>query len=225
MTAPTPGTPPKRGAVGRLGFVALSLACFGYLYYRLNGAAAREGLSLVDYMGQVFGTVQWVPWIGLMMAYSGFYFLIDTLVVTRALTWFIKPIRYRDILPIRARLMIVFALLDNSLRRRLLALWSTFFFFLAVANDATALDAIDFSPLMRALESALSARLDKSRICCSSATSFSRFSRSASCDAAWNSSKAAVISPTRPLSVAQSAASAELRSLSSASFDDPLAFP
>ena len=103
MTAPTPGTPPKRGAVGRLGFVALSLACFGYL----ASAAAREGLSLVDYMVQVFGTVQWVPWIGLMMAYSGFYFLIDTLVVTRALTWFIKPIRYRDILPIRASAYII----------------------------------------------------------------------------------------------------------------------
>jgi hypothetical protein len=107
MTAPIPGTPPKRGPAGRLGFVALSLACFAYLYYRLNGAAAREGLSLVDYMVQVFGTVQWVPWIGLMMAYSGFYFLIDTLVVTRALTWFIKPIRYRDILPIRASAYII----------------------------------------------------------------------------------------------------------------------
>ena len=107
MTAPTPATPPKRGVAGRLGFVALSLACFAYLYYRLNGAAAREGLSLVDYMVQVFSTVQWVPWIGLMVAYSGFYFLIDTLVVTRALTWFIKPIRYRDILPIRASAYII----------------------------------------------------------------------------------------------------------------------
>ncbi len=117
MTAPQAESPssdtpaaaarPKSSPAGRLGFLALSLACFAYLYYRLNGAAAREGLSLVDYMVQVFSTVQWVPWIGLMMAYSGFYFLIDTLVVTRALTWFIKPIRYRDILPIRASAYII----------------------------------------------------------------------------------------------------------------------
>ena len=109
---PAPDTPPGgprpgRSMAGRLGFLALSLACFAYLYYRLNGAAAREGLSLVGYMVQVFDTVQWVPWIGLMVAYSGFYFLIDTLVATRALTWFIKPIRYRDILPIRASAYII----------------------------------------------------------------------------------------------------------------------
>ena len=101
-TAPALG----KGA-GRIVFLALSVACFGYLYYRLNGAAAREGLSLVAYMVRVFGSVQWVPWIGLMVAYSGFYFLIDTLVATRALTWFIRPIRYRDLLPIRASAYII----------------------------------------------------------------------------------------------------------------------
>jgi len=93
--------------VGRVVFVALSVACFGYLYSRLNGAAAREGLSLVDYMVRVFGSVQWLRWIGLMVAYSGFYFLVDTLVAVRALTWFIRPIRYRDLLPIRASAYII----------------------------------------------------------------------------------------------------------------------
>ena len=81
--------------------------CFTYLYLRLNGAAAREGLSLVEYMTQVFANVRWLPWLGLMMVYSGFYFLVDTLVVTRALNWFIEPIRYRDILPIRASAYII----------------------------------------------------------------------------------------------------------------------
>ena len=104
---PTPSAPAMRGKTGRVVFLALSLACFGYLYVRLNGATAREGLSFVDYMVRVFGTVRWLPWIGLMVAYSGFYFLIDTLVVTRALNWFIKPIRYRDILPIRASAYII----------------------------------------------------------------------------------------------------------------------
>jgi hypothetical protein len=42
-----------------------------------------------------------------MMVYSGFYFVIDTLVVTKALNWFIKPIRYRDIMPIRGSAYII----------------------------------------------------------------------------------------------------------------------
>ncbi|SVD28363.1 uncharacterized protein METZ01_LOCUS381217 [marine metagenome] len=83
------------------------MGCFAYLYYRLDGAAAREGLSLVEYMRQVFANVRWLPWLALMMVYSGFYFTIDTLVVTKALNWFVKPIRYRDILPIRASAYII----------------------------------------------------------------------------------------------------------------------
>ena len=93
--------------IGRAAFLALTAGCFIYLYFRLNGAAAREGLSLPEYMVQVFATVQWLPWAGLMMLYSGFYFVIDTLVVTQALSWFIKKIRYRDILPIRASAYII----------------------------------------------------------------------------------------------------------------------
>ena len=104
-----PLSPGRRGGgtAGRLVFLAISLACFAYLYYRLNGAAAREGRSLVDYMVGVFAGVRWVSWILLMVAYSGFYFAIDTLVATRALTWFVTPIRYRDILPIRASAYII----------------------------------------------------------------------------------------------------------------------
>ena len=102
-----PAAPPSRGLAGRLGFLALSIACFAYLYFRLNGAAAREGLSLADYMAGVFANVEWVPWIVLMIAYSGLYFLVDTLVVTRALNWFISPIRYGDLLPVRASAYII----------------------------------------------------------------------------------------------------------------------
>ncbi len=102
-----PTASPGRGLAGRLGFLALSVACFAYLYFRLDGAAAREGLSLVDYMAGVFANVEWVSWIALMVAYSGLYFCIDTLVVTRALNWFISPIRYGDLLPIRASAYII----------------------------------------------------------------------------------------------------------------------
>lgn len=102
-----PGTPGKSSTLGRIIFLLITIGCFTYLYYRLNGAAVREGLSLVAYMTQVFADVQWLPWLVLMMAYSGLYFSIDTLVVTKALNWFIKRIRYRDILPIRASAYII----------------------------------------------------------------------------------------------------------------------
>lgn len=109
MTGTTVAPGARRGSntLGRLVFLAITVACFAYLYYRLNGAAARAGLSLVDYMTGVFGNVQWLPWLLLMVVYSGFYFTIDTLVVTRALNWFIKPIPYRDILPIRGSAYII----------------------------------------------------------------------------------------------------------------------
>jgi len=97
----------KRNTIGRIVFLLITAACFVYLYFRLNGAAAREGLPLTEYMSQVFANVQWIPWLLLMMMYSVFYFLIDTLVISRALTWFIAPIRYRDILPIRGSAYII----------------------------------------------------------------------------------------------------------------------
>lgn len=101
--------PPKRkqSTLGRIIFLLITAACFAYLYYRLSGAAAREGLGVVEYMSEVFATVNWLPWLVLMMGYSLFYFLIDTLVVTKALNWFLAPIRYRDILPIRASAYII----------------------------------------------------------------------------------------------------------------------
>lgn len=100
-------TPRKKNALGRIVFLLLAAVCFTYLYYRLYGAAAREGLTLVEYMTQVFASVNWIPWIFLMVAYSLFYFAIDTLVISKALGWFIQEVRYRDILPIRASAYII----------------------------------------------------------------------------------------------------------------------
>jgi hypothetical protein len=92
----------KPNLIGKVLFLFLTALCFAYLYYRLNGAAVREGLTLVTYMSQVFATVNWVPWLFLMIGYSLFYFVIDTLVVTCALNWFVSDIKYKDIMPIRA---------------------------------------------------------------------------------------------------------------------------
>ena len=97
----------KPSPIGRVLFLILTALCFAYLYYRLNGAAGREGLSLVGYMTQVFATVDWIPWLALMICYSLFYFAIDTLVVTKALNWFVADIKYKDIMPIRASAYII----------------------------------------------------------------------------------------------------------------------
>ncbi len=103
---PGPARPPT--SVGQKAAVfGITALCFLYLYYRLSGAARRDGLSLVDYMARVFATVEWLPWLGLMMAYSCLYLAIDTLVVSQALRWFIREIPYRDILPIRASAYII----------------------------------------------------------------------------------------------------------------------
>jgi hypothetical protein len=110
MTETTETEPAKPRAPHRLGrivFLFITLLCFAFLYYRLNGAALREGLTLTAYMAGVFATVNWVPWLFLMVAYSVFYLAIDTLVVSRALRWFIADIKYRDILPIRASAYII----------------------------------------------------------------------------------------------------------------------
>ena len=102
-----PDAPPTGSRAGRAAFLVLGAACFAYLYMRLDGAAAREGLPLAAYMVRVFDNVRWGAWAALMIAYSGFYFCIDTLVVTRALNWFVTPVRYRDILPIRASAYVI----------------------------------------------------------------------------------------------------------------------
>lgn len=102
-----PTAPRKPGIIPRIIFLSITAGCFAYLYYRLNGAAMREGLSLAAYMTQVFANVNWIPWLVLMIGYSLLYFAIDTLVVTRALKWFIADISYKDILPIRASAYII----------------------------------------------------------------------------------------------------------------------
>ena len=99
--------PRKPNVIGRLIFAAITVLCFVYLYYRIDGAAAREGLTVVAYMSQVFAAVDWLSWLLVMASYSLFYFLIDTLVVSRALSWFIADIKYKDILPIRASAYII----------------------------------------------------------------------------------------------------------------------
>jgi hypothetical protein len=80
----------------------ITVVCFSYLYTRLAGAAAREGLPVFEYLVGTFQRVDWVSWLALMIPYSAFFFLIDSLVVWRVVNWFNAKVSYTDILPIRA---------------------------------------------------------------------------------------------------------------------------
>jgi len=80
---------------------AITIGCFAYLYGRVDSDAAREGVGLVQYLTAIFARVSWVEWLALMIPYSAFFFLIDSLIVWRVVSWFNTPVRYLDILPIR----------------------------------------------------------------------------------------------------------------------------
>jgi hypothetical protein len=80
----------------------ITLACFAFLYTRIDGAATREGQTLATYLGAVFAKVSWGRWLALMIPYSILFFLIDSIVIWRVINWFNTRVRYVDILPIRA---------------------------------------------------------------------------------------------------------------------------
>jgi hypothetical protein len=80
----------------------VTLACFAFLYGRLHAAAAAQGASLSAYLGGVFARVSWSRWLAWMIPYSAFYLLVDSLVTWRVVSWFNAPVRFADVLPIRA---------------------------------------------------------------------------------------------------------------------------
>ncbi|MEE8580087.1 MAG: hypothetical protein V3T33_00740 [Myxococcota bacterium] len=100
----------------------ITVACFAYLYTKLAGAAAREGESLLVYLSGVFGKVSWGSWLALMIPYSLFFFLIDSVIVWRVVNWFNARVRYTDILPIRGSSYIL-SLLDERVGKGAMALY------------------------------------------------------------------------------------------------------
>jgi len=101
---------------------AVSLACFGYLYLQIDRQAARTGQDAPGFLLAVFRGVDWVRWIALMVPYSAFFFLIDSLVVWRIINWFNARVRYADILPIRASAYIL-SILNEQVGKGAMALY------------------------------------------------------------------------------------------------------
>ncbi len=79
----------------------VTAACFAFLYYRIDKPASAAGMSVMPYLLEGFRNVSWTRWIALMVPYSLFYFMIDSLVTWRVINWFNARVRFSDILPIR----------------------------------------------------------------------------------------------------------------------------
>ena len=84
----------------------ITIICFAYLYNRI-GSQTPDGQSVPGYLAGVFGSVNWVVWLALMVPYSIAYLLIDTAVLWRVINWFNAQIRYRHLLPVRASTYII----------------------------------------------------------------------------------------------------------------------
>lgn len=113
---------PRRKAphLARLLPWAITVACFVFLYTRVDAAARRQGSAALPFLGSVFEKVDWWTWLALMIPYSTLYFLIDSLVIWRVVNWFNARVPYRDVLPVRASTYIL-AILNEQVGKGVIA--------------------------------------------------------------------------------------------------------
>ena len=100
----------------------VTAGCFAFLYVRLDRAAAAQGRGLGPYLAAVFENVAWSRWLLLMIPYCTLFLLIDSLVVWRVVGWFNAPLRYRDVVPIRASGYIV-SIVNEQVSKGAIALY------------------------------------------------------------------------------------------------------
>jgi hypothetical protein len=100
----------------------VTLACFAYLYFQIERQAARQGMGAFSLLASVFSSVHWLSWLALMVPYSAFFFLVDSLVVWRVVNWFNTRVSYTDILPIRASAYIL-SILNEQVGKGAMALY------------------------------------------------------------------------------------------------------
>ena len=100
----------------------ITSCCFAYLYFQIDQQAGREGQNAAEFLIGVFQDVSWGRWLALMIPYSAFFFIIDSLVVWRIINWFNAPVRYKDILPIRGSAYII-SILNEQVGKGAMALY------------------------------------------------------------------------------------------------------
>src|SRR5262249_20267763 len=99
-----------RNWLRRIWPVATTAAIFAVIFSRIPLSRLAEALSQADL----------VPFVALTAAFSLTFFAIDTLVLTLAIRWFHGPLRYRDLLPVRASTYLV-SLVNTQLGQGALA--------------------------------------------------------------------------------------------------------
>lgn len=115
--------PPRRTSLlARIAPWAITLACFAFLYTRIDGAARAQGSSALPFLASVFERVDWWTWLALMIPYSTFFFLVDSLVVWRVVNWFNARVSYLDILPVRASTYIL-SILNEQVGKGVMAVY------------------------------------------------------------------------------------------------------
>ena len=90
----------------------LTILILEYFRRRWNLAAIAETLA----------GARWGLYLALMVPYSIVYFLLDSLAVTTVVRRFHTPVRYRDVMPVRA-VTYVLALVNSTVGQGGLALW------------------------------------------------------------------------------------------------------
>jgi hypothetical protein len=100
----------------------LTLACFYSAYYKIAQRAASEGISPWAYIERFFAGADWGLWLAVMIPYSCLFFLIDSFAITTTVRWFNAPVRYADILPVRASSYIL-AILNEQVGKGAMALY------------------------------------------------------------------------------------------------------
>jgi len=100
----------------------ITLACFAYLLSILNRAAAAQESALLPYLLQIFERVSWWKWLGMMVPYTLFFFVLDTFIIWKVINWFNVKISYMGILPVRASAFIL-SLLNEQVGKGAIALY------------------------------------------------------------------------------------------------------
>lgn len=110
---PETAAPPKEQSLwARLIPVALTIVIFGVIFWRIPFEAFWQAVS----------GARLLPFLALMGSFSLCFFLADSAVLTLLIRWFHGPIRYRELLPVRASTYLV-SIINTQLAQAALALY------------------------------------------------------------------------------------------------------
>ena len=94
---------PKKSWASKSIVWLITAVCFGLVFRKIAIAAARNDLSVYEYLARFFAEANWLVWLAVMIPYSCFFFLVDAHVTWRVVKWFnANDFKFKGMLPIRA---------------------------------------------------------------------------------------------------------------------------